>query len=213
MSGKLLIMRGRDNEIFKTSFYYDLNVLHKHNHIYFKLNNDLVLVYNDVRRFGFFKLYNTTEINRIKFLKKLGLEPFNRAFNIKYFKTFIQKRKKNIKNLLMDQTFISGLGNIYVNEALFMSRIRPLRSCNSLSLNEIKNLIFDIKKILRFSISKGGSSIRDFKDTLGKSGAFQQFFYVYGRENKNCSRISCNGKIEKIFISNRSSFYCNKCQN
>ena len=75
-------MRGRDNEIFKTSFYYDLNVLYKHNHIYFKLNNDLVLVYNDVRRFGFFKLYNTTEINRIKFLKKLGLEPFSKAFNI-----------------------------------------------------------------------------------------------------------------------------------
>ena len=77
MSGKLLIIRGRDNEIFKTSFYYDLNVLHKHNHIYFELNNDLVLVYNDVRRFGFFKLYNSTEINRIKFLQKLGLEPFS----------------------------------------------------------------------------------------------------------------------------------------
>ncbi len=88
----------------------------------------------------------------------------------------------------------------------------PIRLCNSLSFSEIKNLIFNIKKILKFSISKGGSSIRDFKDTLGKSGAFQQFFYVYGRENKNCSRISCKGKIKKIQISNRSSFYCNKCQ-
>tara|TARA_B110000196_G_scaffold312964_1_gene318936 strand:- start:353 stop:1168 length:816 start_codon:yes stop_codon:yes gene_type:complete len=212
MSGKLLVIRRRDNEIFKTSFYYDLNVLNKHNHIYFKLNNDLVLVYNDVRRFGFFKIYNTTKINRIRFLKKLGLEPFSKKFNIKYFKTFIQKRKKNIKNLLMDQTFISGLGNIYVNEALFMSRIKPIRLCSSLSLVEIKNLIFNIKKILKFSISKGGSSIRDFKDTLGKSGAFQQFFHVYGRESKNCSRISCKGRIKKIQISNRSSFYCNKCQ-
>ena len=112
----------------------------------------------------------------------------------------------------MDQTFISGLGNIYVNEALFMSRIKPIRLCSSLSLVEIKNLIFNIKKILKFSISKGGSSIRDFKDTLGKSGAFQQFFHVYGRESKNCSRISCKGRIKKIQISNRSSFYCNKCQ-
>ena len=212
MSGKLLIVRERDNEIFKTSFYYDLNVIDKHNHIYFKLNNDLVLIYNDVRRFGFFKIYNTTEINRISFLKKLGLEPFSKKFNINYFKTFIQKRKKNIKNLLMDQTFISGLGNIYVNEALFMSRIKPVRLCGSLSLGEIKNLIFNIKKILKLSISKGGSSIRDFKDTHGKSGAFQQFFYVYGREDKSCSRISCKGKIEKIQISKRSSFYCNKCQ-
>ena len=212
MSGKLLIVRERDNEILKTSFYYDLNVIDKHNHIYFKLNNDLVLIYNDVRRFGFFKIYNTTEINRISFLKKLGLEPFSKKFNINYFKKFIQKRKKNIKNLLMDQTFVSGLGNIYVNEALFMSRIKPVRLCGSLSLGEIKNLIFNIKKILKLSISKGGSSIRDFKDTHGKSGAFQQFFYVYGREDKSCSRISCKGKIKKIQISNRSSFYCNKCQ-
>ena len=212
MSGKLLIIRESNNEIFKTSFYYNLNIHHRHNHIYFKFSNGLALVYNDVRRFGFLKLYNTTNIKKIKFLKKLGLEPFSKKFNIKYFKKFVQKRKKNIKNLLMDQTFISGLGNIYVNETLFMSKIRPIRLCKSLSLSEIKNLIFNIKKILKFSISKGGSSIRDFKDTHGKSGVFQQFFYVYGRENKNCSRISCKGKIKKIQISNRSSFYCNMCQ-
>jgi len=212
MSGKLLVMRNRDKAMIKTSFYYDLNVLQKHNHIYFKLNNDLVLIYNDVRRFGFFRLYNTTEMDKITFLKKLGLEPFSKTFNIKYFKKFVQNRKKNIKNLLMDQSFVSGLGNIYVNEALFVSKIKPLRACNSLSKNEIKNLIFNIKNVLRFSISKGGSSIRDFKNTLGKSGTFQQFFHVYGQENKNCSRISCKGKIKKIQISNRSSFYCNNCQ-
>ena len=212
MSGKLLIIRESNNEIFKTSFYYNLNIHNRHNHIYFKFSNGLALVYNDVRRFGFLKLYNTTNIKKIKFLKKLGLEPFSKKFNIKYFKKFVQKRKKNIKNLLMDQTFISGLGNIYVNEALFMSKIKPIRLCSNLSLGEIKNLIFNIKKILKLAISKGGSSIRDFKDTHGKSGAFQQFFYVYGREDKSCSRISCKGKIKKIQISNRSSFYCNKCQ-
>ena len=213
MSGKLLLMRIRDNTMFKTSFYYDSNILQNHNHIYFVLNNGLVLVYNDVRRFGFFKLYNTTQLNKIIFLKKLGLEPFSKKFNIKYFKKFVQKRKKNIKNLLMDQTFVSGLGNIYVNEALFMSKIYPLRVCSSLNRKEIENLIFYIKKILKFSISKGGSSIRDYRNILGKSGTFQQFFSVYGQENKNCSRISCKGKIKKIIISNRSSFYCNNCQN
>jgi len=179
MSGKFLIVRSKDNKMFKTSFYYDLNILAKHNHIYFILNNGLVLIYNDVRRFGFFKLYNTTQLNKIIFLKKLGLEPFSKKFNIKYFKKFIQSRKKNIKNLLMDQTFVSGLGNIYVNEALFMSGIKPLRTCNSLNKNEIEKLIFNIKEILKFSISKGGSSIRDFQNTLGKSGNFQQFFHVY----------------------------------
>ena len=77
----------------------------------------------------------------------------------------------------------------------------------------LKDLILSIKKILRLSISKGVSSIRDFKNIFGKSGNFQQFFKVYGQENKNCSRISCKGKIKKILISNRSSFYCQKCQN
>ena len=213
MSGKLLLMRSRDNTIFKTSFYYSLNILQNHNHIYFILNNGWVLIYNDVRRFGFFKLYNTTQLNKIIFIKKLGLEPFSKKFSLKYFEKFVQNRKKNIKNLLMDQTFVSGLGNIYVNEALFMSRIKPSRTCNSLNQNEIKNLILNIKKILKLSISKGGSSIRNFQNTLGKSGNFQQFFHVYGQKNKKCSRISCKGKIKKIVISNRSSFYCNRCQN
>lgn len=212
MSGKFLLKKSHDNTIFKTSFYYDLNVQQKHNHIYFKLSNGLILIYNDVRRFGFFKLYNNTQLNKIKFLKKLGLEPFSTTLNIKYFEKFTQNRKKNIKNLLMDQTFVSGLGNIYVNEALFMSKVKPSRICDSLNKNEIKNLIINIKKILKFSISKGGSSIRNFENTLGKSGNFQQFFHVYGQKNKKCSRISCKGKIKKIVISNRSSFYCNRCQ-
>jgi len=212
MSGKLLLMRSRDKIIFKTSFHYDLNILQNHNHIYFILNNGWVLIYNDVRRFGFLKLYDVTQLNKIVFLKKLGLEPFSKKFSIKYFEKFVQNRKKNIKNLLMDQTFVSGLGNIYVNETLFMSRIKPSRTCNRLNQNEIKNLILNIKKILKFSISKGGSSIRNFQNTFGKNGNFQQFFRVYGQKNKNCSRISCKGKIKKIVISNRSSFYCNRCQ-
>ena len=93
-----------------------------------------------------------------------------------------------------------------------MSKIHPLRISKSLNENEILDLISNIKKILKFSISKGGSSIKDFKNAEGKDGNFQQFFNVYGRENKTCSRISCSGKIIKISISNRSSFCCSKCQ-
>jgi formamidopyrimidine-DNA glycosylase len=212
MTGKLLLKKTKNSKIFKTRFYYDLNIIPKHNHIYFTLSNGLTLIYNDVRRFGFFKLYNHKKLNNIKYIQKLGLEPLNKSFNLMYFRKFIKKRKKNIKNLLMDQTFISGLGNIYVNEALFMSKINPLRFCNNLNDTEIIRLIKCIKKILQLSILKGGSSIRDFKNTLGKSGSFQQFFYVYGKTNKTCSRISCKGVIKKIIISNRSSFYCKNCQ-
>ena len=213
MSGKFLIVRSKDNKMFKTSFYYDLNILAKHNHIYFFLNNGLVLIYNDVRRFGFFKLFENIKLKEIIFLKKLGPEPFSVLFCIKYVQKFIKNRKKNIKNLLMDQTFVSGLGNIYVNEALFLSKIHPLRQCSNLERKSIKNLIYNIRKVLKIAINQGGSSIRDFKNVYGKSGNFQQFFNVYGQENKNCSRISCKGKIKKISISNRSSFYCNVCQN
>ena len=212
MSGKLLLMRNNDKQIFKTSFYYDFIPNSKHNHIYFKFNNGYVLIYNDVRRFGFLKLYKNINPSQISFLSKLGLEPLTKKFNPSYFKKFLKSRKKNVKNLLMDQTFISGLGNIYVNEVLFISRIKPKRMCNSLKENEIKKLVLNIKKVLKFSILKGGSSIKDFEDTLGKSGKFQEFFNVYGQENKKCSRISCKGKIKKIMITNRSTFYCNSCQ-
>jgi len=213
MSGKFFIFRKKDNKLFKTSFYYNLNILKKHNHIYFFLNNGLILIYNDVRRFGFFKLYGNLEQKDIFFLKKLGPEPFSTLFNSKYFKNFLKNKKKNIKNLLMDQRFVSGLGNIYVNEVLFLSKINPLKPCYDLTAKDIKSLIFNIKKVLKRSIYHGGSSIRDFKNTYGKSGNFQQFFNVYDKQNKKCSRISCMGKIKKILISNRSSYYCSICQN
>jgi len=213
MSGKFLIIRSKDKKMFKTSFYYDLDILAKHNHIHFILNNGLELIYNDVRRFGFFKLFENIKLKEITYLKKLGPEPFSVLFCIKYVQKFIKNRKKNIKNLLMDQTFVSGLGNIYVNEALFLSKIHPLRQCSNLERKSIKNLIYNIRKVLKIAINQGGSSIRDFKNVYGKSGNFQQFFNVYGQENKNCSRISCKGEIKKISISNRSSFYCNVCQN
>ena len=212
MTGKFIIIRSKDNKTFKTSFYYNLNILTQHNHIYFHLNNGLILVYNDIRRFGFFRLYENSKLKEINFLKKLGPEPFSALFNIKYFSNFIKNRTKNIKSLLMDQTFVSGLGNIYVNEILFLSKIHPLRLCNSLKKKDVKSLIFYIRKILRIAIHEGGSSIKDYKNIYGRSGNFQQFFNVYGQENKNCSRPLCEEKIKKIFISDRSSFYCSKCQ-
>ena len=212
MTGKLLLMNKKNKRIFKTSFYYDLNILPKHNHVFFSFNNGYILIYNDIRRFGFIKFYKNMDITNINYLNKLGIEPLSKFFNLNYFKKFTKNKKKNIKNLLMDQTFVSGIGNIYANEALFMSRINPTRSSKGLKNKEIKKLISSLKIVLKFSILKGGSSIRDFKNISGKIGDFQRFFKVYGKENKNCSRISCKGIIKRISISSRSSFYCNICQ-
>ena len=212
MTGKFLIIRSKDNKIFRTSFYYNLNIIEKHNHICFLLNNGLSLVYNDVRKFGFLKLFKYSKLKKISFLEKLGPEPFSPCFNLKYVLNYIKNRNKNVKNLLMDQNFVSGLGNIYVNEVLFLSRVNPLRRCSKLKITDIKNIILNIKKVLKISIYRGGSSIKDFEDAQGQKGSYQQLFNVYGLENAKCSRLRCNGKIKKIFISNRSSFYCSRCQ-
>ena len=112
----------------------------------------------------------------------------------------------------MDQKFVSGLGNIYANEILFYSKVRPTRKISKLIDKEIKNIISNTKKILKKSIKKGGSSIKDFSSSSGKAGTFQQYFSVYDNKGKNCSNTDCNFIIKKIVISNRASFFCPKCQ-
>ena len=112
----------------------------------------------------------------------------------------------------MDQKIVSGLGNIYVNEILHKSSIHPRKISKNLNNNQIQKIIKNTKKILKKAITLGGSSIRDFKDASGNTGNFQQKFLVYDRADKTCKKVSCGGIIKKIYISNRSTFYCYKCQ-
>ena len=112
----------------------------------------------------------------------------------------------------MDQSFISGLGNIYVNEALFSSKIHPERISSKVSIKEIRNLISSIKLILIKSIKFGGSTLKDFHNSEGKIGRFENEFKIYGRENKKCTRSRCGGYIKKITIGSRASFFCSVCQ-
>ena len=121
-------------------------------------------------------------------------------------------KEKAIKSFLIDQKFVSGIGNIYASEILFLCKINPSTSAMKLSKQDCKNIILFSKKVLNRAIKKGGSSIRDFKNTSGENGNFQKEFKVYQRENLNCKRSNCAGKIMKIFISNRSTFFCNTCQ-
>ena len=124
------------------------------------------------------------------------------------------KKKENfLKDLLMDQKFLAGLGNIYVNEAIFLSKINPRLKVNNLKKKEIISIILNIKKVLKKAIKEGGSSIKDFNNIKGNKGNFQQFFNVYGRQDKPCTRSNCIGVIKRIKISNRSTFFCSKCQN
>jgi len=112
----------------------------------------------------------------------------------------------------MDQKCVSGLGNIYVNEILFLSGIKPNRKVTKLKNSELEIIIKSSKQILKNSIRLGGSTIKDFSSENGKKGVFQQHFKVYGRENQKCSNADCNLKIIRTVISNRATFFCKKCQ-
>ena len=211
MSGTLhLIKYKKEEKITNLSFYHSKNLPKKHNHIKIKFSN-FTIVYNDPRRFGFFKLLNNKDELK-KYFQRFGPEATSSKFNFKYIKLRFINKKKNIKNLLLDQNFVSGIGNIYANEILFHSKINPFKVVKNLSNNEISNLAKYSKLILSLSIKFGGSSIRDFKNAKGISGLFQNNFKAYNRENKNCVRKNCKGKIIKRFISNRSSFFCKFCQ-
>ena len=213
MTGKVFLYNKKIKSILDTSFYNQNEIIKKHNHFIFLLSNQLIMIYNDVRKFGFVKLLNTYQVNNNIHLSNLGPEPLSKNFNYNDLKLKFFKSQKNIKNFLMDQKSVSGLGNINVNEILFYSSINPRILTTKLSKPQVLKIIKKTKKILLKSIQLGGSSIRDFKGTTGENGYFQQKFMVYGRENMICKRKKCIGKIKKINIGNRSSFFCNKCQN
>tara|TARA_X000001036_G_scaffold128520_1_gene121510 strand:- start:388 stop:1257 length:870 start_codon:yes stop_codon:yes gene_type:complete len=213
MTGKFFFIN-KKNKKFKTSFYYNLNKNkdHKHDRIIFFLENKQKLIYNDIRKFGFFKFFDTKKYRDNPHFKNLGPEPLDRNCNFEYFKKYILGKSRTIKDILMDQKCISGLGNIYVNEILFCSGIKPNKKVVKLTNKDIKKIILNAKKIIKNSIKLGGSSIKDFSSSDGKKGAFQQTFKVYGRNGENCSNTDCNKKITRLKISNRSSFYCPRCQ-
>ena len=213
MTGKFFFVN-RKRTKYKTSFYYDINENKdkKHDRIIFELSNNQKLIYNDIRKFGFIKFYNQANLEQNIHLKHLGPEPLSSEFNIGYFKNYIEGKQRVVKNILMDQRFISGLGNIYVNEILFFSGVKPSKKIKKLSDLEIQKIIKFSKKIISKAIILGGSSIKDFSSSSGKKGSFQQHFRVYGKKDENCPKVKCVGKIKKIVIANRASFFCNKCQ-
>ena len=211
MSGTIhLIKKNNLNKFTNASFYNSPNLPKKHNHVEIQFQ-DLKVIYNDPRRFGFFKFINNKE-ELIDRFSHLGPEPFFKNFNLEYLLKYFFNKKRNIKSFLLDQKFVSGIGNIYASEILFLSKVNPKTYAMKLSEVDCKRIIANSKSVLNKAIKRGGSSIRNFKDTSGKSGNFQKEFKVYQRENLDCLRSKCKGKIKKIFISNRSTFFCNTCQ-
>ena len=213
MTGKFVFLN-RNAKKFKTSFYYNIDETkdNKHNRLIFSLSKRQKLIYNDVRKFGFIKILDKRLLKHNLHLKNLGPEPLGNSFDFKYFKNYLINRNRTIKDILMDQKFVSGLGNIYVNEVLFLSKVKPTKKTYLIKNSEIYKIIKNTKKTLKKAISLGGSSLKDFSSSDGKKGEFQQYFYVYGRKGENCLNRNCNKKIIKTIIGNRATFYCPKCQ-
>ncbi len=211
MSGTIhIITNQKKNTITNSSFYSYQNLPKKHNHVEIFFDN-LKIVYNDPRRFGFFQFIDNSKILKKKFTH-LGPEPFDSKFNVNYISSFLRGKKKNIKNILLDQKFVAGIGNIYASEILFLSKINPNKKVYSMSKKEFKKIIIISRKVLLSAIKKGGSTIKNFVNISGNTGSFQNNFKVYDREGLNCKKLGCYGIIKKKNISNRSTYFCDLCQ-
>ncbi|CAN1599251.1 Nei Formamidopyrimidine-DNA glycosylase [Candidatus Pelagibacterales bacterium] len=212
MSGKFLIKNNYSKDFLKTS-YYSNEFSTKHNHLEFLFSNDLRVIYNDPRRFGFFLLDKISKLHVNKFLSKLGPEPLSKDLKKDYLILKTKVTQRTIKTLLMDQRFISGIGNIYANEILFLAKIKPNKISAKLSLIDVGRLHSSIGKVLKKALKFGGSSIKDFKSSVGEKGRFQNEFKVYDREDLKCLRAGCSGLILRVVSQGRASFFCNECQN
>ncbi|MBP5697998.1 MAG: bifunctional DNA-formamidopyrimidine glycosylase/DNA-(apurinic or apyrimidinic site) lyase [Alphaproteobacteria bacterium] len=185
----------------------DVN-LEKHDHVILKTNLGN-LIYNDPRRFGLVTLIESDKFNLHPLFAHLGVDPFDVQLTAAYLKEAFKNKRIPIKIALLDQSIICGIGNIYASEALYEARISPLRTCCSLQLKEIKNLIAAIKKTLAKAIQAGGSTLHDYRQPDGQTGYFQLQHAVYGKDGKKCPNCRCKkDHILKIIQGGRSTYYC-----
>jgi len=181
----------------------------KHTHIIFHLDGGGVLYYNDVRKFGWLKIVKTPKLEEESFIKKLGPEPL-KDLTQEDFKETVKSTKRNIKTLLMDQTKIAGVGNIYANDALWLAGVKPTKESKKLGNEEIRKLFNAMESVLKEGLKRGGASELAFVTPDGKEGKYQEYTLVYGRGGKRCKR--CKSVIMKMKISGRGTYYCANCQ-
>jgi formamidopyrimidine-DNA glycosylase len=199
MTGKFLYLNADDE-------------LPKHSHAIFYLDNDRRLVFRDQRQFGVMKLISTAELSRTKGISELAPEPFGDEFNFDYFKSVLKRSRRSLKTLLLDQTKVLGLGNIYAAEALFRARISPFKIASQLSSGRVATLHQSIVEVLRDAITDSSTSRINLEQPDGFSyrEAFERFWQVYEREGEPCFR--CGAKIRRATHGGRSTYWCPKCQ-
>ncbi|MBV7506071.1 DNA-formamidopyrimidine glycosylase [Bacillus sp. sid0103] len=182
----------------------------KHTHVLFHFTDGTELRYRDVRKFGTMHLYKKGDEFLTEPLIGLGPEPFSEEFTVEYLAEKLKKTNRKIKTALLDQKVFVGLGNIYVDEALFRAGIHPERLANTLDINEISLLHREIVATLSEAVKKGGSTIRSYVNSQGEIGMFQLELYAYGRKGEECKR--CGTPLEKTTVGGRGTHYCPNCQ-
>lgn len=202
----LLIHLGMTGQLFCA---FPDQPMDKHTHFLLSFENfRQELRFRDVRKFGFLSCLFSNQAFGQNRLVRLGPEPLEIEY--RDFVFLFKGRKARLKSLLLDQSFIAGIGNIYADEILFQAQLHPLQSSRSLGKAELKRLWRAVRNVLRHAIEHKGSSIRDYRDSKSQKGRFQDYHLVYGKESSPCS--VCGQKIVRIRINGRSSFYCPNCQ-
>jgi len=184
--------------------------LSNHDHIVFSFDSNDKLIYNDTRKFGTMEIFNTNDLNLVMGLKplvKLGKEPLTEGLTFDYLKEKIIRLRKPVKTVLLDQSIISGLGNIYADEVCYMSKLHPLTICNTLTDDDIKNIIASCNVVIEKAIKLGGTTIRSFTSSHMITGRFQNELKIHTKDKCECGR-----KVTKIFVGGRGTYYCEVCQ-
>jgi formamidopyrimidine-DNA glycosylase len=211
MTGRFEVT-GADRQERPGVFHYAAPADPKHAHVVFDTDRGCRITYYDPRRFGFMDLIPTDQVASHPFFARMGPEPLGPDFNANLLAKAFKDRKQGPKTLLLDQSVVAGLGNIYVCEALHRAHISPLKPAGSIKLTRLKPLVEAIRAVLEEAIEAGGSSLRDYAGTGGELGYFQHRFRVYDREGEPCPTPGCKGTVTRIVQAGRSTFFCPVCQ-
>lgn len=188
----------------------------KYTHVIFTLDRGAMLYYNDIRQFGWLKIVKRSEIEKLPFFKDLGPEPpiakamSGKPLTFEIFNSIVSNSSLAIKPLIMDQKKISGIGNIYANDGLFLASIDPRRKAKTLTDGERRKLFKAILEVLSLGLKYGGASEMTYVNAFGEEGTYQDHFLVYGKRGKPCEK--CGTEIKRITLAGRGTFYCPHCQ-
>jgi formamidopyrimidine-DNA glycosylase len=217
MSGSFRVSRG-DLKTMPGEFHHARLTASAHDHVVLHMSSGATVTFNDPRRFGLMLIVPRTELASHPLMREVGPEPLGNAFDAKLLAAACRNRKTSLKAILLDQTVVAGLGNIYACEALHRARLSPRRRAGTIGTRAgVPNaravaLVEAIKAVLNDAIKAGGSSLRNHRQTDGELGYFQHHFRVYDREGEPCVTPRCRGKVKRIAQSGRSTFFCPVCQ-